>query len=144
MKILSFDALGIFALAGLSMTAQAPSRPVASEMSITGCLKRWDKDSNAPRLPAGQATLYILTNVQSTSAMATRTSYAITAGSTVSLDVHLGHKVEATGTVDALKTPAVTPPSRPATIMTPPAEPGDNTLATFNVKTLKRISDTCP
>lgn len=122
---------------------QPSSRRAETSLTLIGCLKYWDGDTDATmgasstpsRRPAGPASRYMLSNVESRnqSGGVPAASYALAGDSAVNLAGHVNHKVQVSGTIasDGYGHPSEAPAS--------PAS-----LPTLRVTSLKMISTPCP
>jgi hypothetical protein len=141
---------GVVVVFGVAtVLAQAPAQPAPppAHMTITGCLRAGPNPSGvpdtttytlepveiAPTPPAGAAT---------TPVAKPPSRYTLTAGPSVQLKLHVGHKVELSGHLKDLSAPTAATRPDPERMAKPPQPGGAHN--TFEVTSLKMIAPACP
>jgi hypothetical protein len=148
MRILTACGIAVV-IAQLPLLSQQPAPGDPPPITVlTGCLR---SSGAATEIAGPDGRLYTLevtetpptpaatTTTASTPAVASKTTYSLSAPASIALDKHVDHQVELTGRLQA---PSPSATSRPGT---PPAQqpkPG-GAHRTFEVKALKMVATTC-
>ena len=128
---------------------QAQAKNLVEEISTIGCIRAWkpapeDVTKLADNDKPGVAGIFLLTPLQSGATVANDLpTYLLTPTQIVNFAQHLDDKVEIVGTAQT----APMPPTVQEIASTPPRpenKPNAQAMPRLTVKSLKKVSDSCP
>jgi hypothetical protein len=130
--------------------AQTAAKNLIEEVSAIGCIRLWKPAPDDPtRMPSdrqpGIAGIYLLTPLSSNPNAATDLpTYLLTPSGTLNFSQHVGHKVEITGTSQTAPLPPTVQELSTAPTQRPEEKPSTDGMPRLTVKTMKRVTESCP
>ena len=122
---------------------------VPDEVTAVGCLRAWKPATeDVTKLPEnrepGMAGMFVLTPVASSPTVPEVPTYLLTPTATVNFQQHLDRKVEVVGVPQAATKPPTVQEIALAPTQLPENRPNPQSFPRLTVRTMTRLSDTCP
>ncbi|MGH9220942.1 MAG: hypothetical protein ACRD1W_16675 [Vicinamibacterales bacterium] len=135
-----------FATASVDNQTQAL---VPEEVTAVGCLRAWKPAAeDVTKLPEnrepGMAGMFVLTPVASSPTVPEVPTYLLTPTATVNFQQHLDRKVEVVGVPQAATKPPTVQEIALAHTQLPENRPDPQSFPRLTVRTMTRLSDSCP
>lgn len=161
------SAVGAMASSAFDTQAQAPVRPqtgtekvtpeaaakaknLTEDITTVGCLRAWKPaPEDVTKLPEnrepGMAGMFLLTPIASSpTAAIDLPTYLLTPTQVVNFEQHLDDKVEVVGVAQTAPLPPTVQEIATAPTQRPENRPNVQSMPRLTVKSLKKISDSCP
>lgn len=130
----------------IAMTA----RNLTEEVTTVGCVRAWkpapeDVTKLAENREPGMAGMFVLTPLASNPTTASDLpTYLLTPSATVNFQQHLDRKVEVVGVAQTAPMPPTVQEIVTAPTQLPENKPNPQALPRLTVRSMKKVSDTCP
>jgi hypothetical protein len=130
--------------------AAAKARNLTEEITAVGCVRAWkpapeDVTKHPDNREPGVAGMYLLTPMASSpTAAADLPTYLLTPTQVVSFVQHLDDKVEVVGVAQTAPMPPTVQEIATAPTLRPENRPNVQSFPRLTVKSMKKLSDTCP
>ena len=122
---------------------------VPEEVTAVGCVRAWKPAAeDVTKLPEnrepGMADMFVLTPVASSPTVPEVPTYLLMPSATVNFQQHLDRKVEVVGVPQAATKPPTVQEIALAPTQLPENRPDPQSFPRLTVRTMTRLSDTCP